>query len=103
VLAAQFTDEAWPLALALHSLIAGAVTDVHVVACAAHSRRAQRTADFLRLWYGEQQTVSSIAASKHLSRSHVAKAIHRLALLMIAEHFLECAWVCLSALRRHMG
>src|SRR5258708_17484665 len=91
VLASQFKSEAWPLGLALYALIAGAVADVYAGACAGHSRHAQRTAEFLHLWYDEQQTVSSIAAGMHLSRSHVAKAIQRPAVLLVAQRFLALA------------
>jgi hypothetical protein len=90
-LASQFKSEAWPLGLALYALIAGAVVDVYAGACAGHSRHAQRTAEFLHLWYDEQQTVSSIAAGMHLSRSHVAKAIQRPAVLLVAQRFLALA------------
>src|SRR5260370_24082187 len=91
VLSWQLKGEAWPLGLALYALIAGAVADVYAGACAGHSRHAQRTAEFLHLWYDEQQTVSSIAAGMPLSRSHVAKAIQRPAVLLVAQRFLALA------------
>jgi hypothetical protein len=90
-LIAQFAREAWPLGIALRLLIDGAVTDVHGVVRAAHTRASVRIAEFLRLWYDNQCTVTSIAAGMHLSRSHVAKTIQRPALLLVAQRFLALA------------
>ena len=87
----QFGGAAWPLGIALHLLIAGAVADVSGVAHAAHTRASVRIAEFLRLWYYDQRTVTSIAAGMHLSRSHVAKTIQRPALLLVAQRFLSLA------------
>lgn len=90
-LVSQFEGEAWSMGLALHVLIAAAVADVYAVATTTRTRHAQRTAEFLRLWYYRQQTVSAIAADMHLSRSHVAKAIQRPSLLLVAQRFLALA------------
>ena len=90
-LAAHFAGEAWPLGIALHLLIAGAVADVSGVAHAAQTRVSARIAESLRLWYFDQCTVTSIAASMRLSRSHVAKTIQRPALLLVAQRFLALA------------
>jgi hypothetical protein len=87
-LVAQFAGEAWPLGIALHLLIAGAVADVYSVAAAAQTRAATRISEFLRLWYYEHRTVSSAAIQMHLSRSHIAKTIQRPALLLVAQRFL---------------
>jgi hypothetical protein len=87
----RFKGEAWPVAWALQALLAGAVADVHSAACATRTRQAQRTAEFLQLWYYEQRTVASIAAGMHLTRSHVAKAIQRPALVLIAQRLLALA------------
>ena len=90
-LAAQFAGEAWPLGIALHLLIAGAVADVYSVAAAAQTRAATRISTFLRLWYYEQRAVSSAASQMHLSRSYVAKTIQRPALHLVAQRFLALA------------
>ncbi len=90
-LALLLACEAWPLGIALHLLMAGAVADVYAVACGSQTRQAQRTAEFLHRWYDEQQTVSAIAAGMHLSRSHVAKSIQHPALLLVAQRFLALA------------
>jgi hypothetical protein len=90
-LSAQFAGEAWPLGIALHLLIAGAVTDVVSVAGAAHTRASRRIAEFLQLWYREERHVSEIAAGMQLSRSHVAKTIQRPALLLVAQRVLALA------------
>jgi hypothetical protein len=87
-LAVQFAAEAWPLGIALHLLIAGAVADVSRVAHAAQTRASLRIAEFLHLWYDEHRTVSSIATHMQLSRSHVAKTVQRPALLLVAQRFL---------------
>jgi hypothetical protein len=90
-LAGEFAGEAWPLGIALHLLIAGAVADVSGVACAAHTPASTRVSEFLRLWYDQHCTVSSIAAGMCLSRSHVAKTIQRPALLLVTQRFLALA------------
>jgi hypothetical protein len=90
-LAAQFAGEAWPLGVALHLLIAGAVADVYGAACASPTRASGRFAEFLRLWYDEHRTVTFVAAQLHLSRSHVAKAVQRPALRLVAQRFLALA------------
>jgi hypothetical protein len=90
-LAAQFVGEAWPLGVALHLLIAGAVADVYGAACASPTRTSGRFAAFLRLWYDEHRTVTYVAAQLHLSRSHVAKAVQRPALRLVAQRFLALA------------
>jgi hypothetical protein len=90
-LALRFQGDVWPLAWALHVLIAGAVADVYAAACTSRSRQAQRTALFLQRWYDEQQTVASIASELQLTRAHVAKAIQRPALVLIAQRVLALA------------
>ena len=90
-LAAQFSGDAWPLGIALHLLIAGAVADVYGAACASSTRASGRFAEFLRLWYYEHRTVSSVAAQLQLSRSHVAKTIQHPALRLVAQRFLVLA------------
>jgi hypothetical protein len=90
-LAPRFEGEVWPLAWALHVLIAGAVADVYAAACASRTRQAQRTALFLQRWYDEQRTVASIASELQLTRAHVAKIVQRPALVMIAQRVLALA------------
>jgi hypothetical protein len=90
-LAERFQGDVWPLAWALHVLIAGAVADVSAAACASRTRQAQRTALFLQCWYDEQRTVASIAIELQLTRAHVAKAIQRPTVLLIAERVLALA------------
>jgi hypothetical protein len=90
-LAAQFASEAWPLGIALHLLIAGAVADVGSVASAAQTRASTRVSEFLRLWYYDHCTVASIATDLQLSRSHVAETVQRPALLLVAQRFLSLA------------
>jgi hypothetical protein len=90
-LAAQFAGNAWPVGIALHLLIAGAVADVYGAACASPTRASDRFVQFLRLWYYEHHTVSFVATQLHLSRSHVAKAVQRPALRLVAQRFLVLA------------
>ncbi len=89
--AAHFVGEAWPLALAFQVLIAAAVSDVRAACNAAPTRQARRFEEFLRLWYDERHSVTAVAATVHLSRAHVAKAIQRPALLLVAQRFLVLA------------
>jgi hypothetical protein len=90
-LALRFQGDVWPLAWALHVLIAGAVADVYAADCASRTRQAQRTALFLQRWYDEQRTVASIASELQLTRAHVAKAIQRPTLVVIAQRVLALA------------
>jgi hypothetical protein len=90
-LAAQFAGDAWPIGIAIHLLIAGAVADVYGAACACRTRASDRFAQFLRLWYYEHHTVSFVATQLHLSRSHVAKVVQRPALRLVAQRFLVLA------------
>jgi hypothetical protein len=90
-LAARFQGDVWPLAWALHVLIAGAVADVYAAACASRTRQAQRTALFLQRWYQEQRTVASVATELQLTRAHVAKAIQRPTLMLVAQRVLALA------------
>lgn len=90
-LTAQFAGELWPLGIALHLLITGAIADVAAMAAASRTRTATRTAVFLRLWYNEHRTVTATARQLGLSRSHVAKTIQRPALVMVAQRVLALA------------
>jgi hypothetical protein len=90
-LAPRFQGDVWPLAWALHVLIAGAVADVSTAACATHTRQAHRTVIFLQRWFDEQRTVASIASELQLTRAHVAKAIQRPTLVLIAQRMLALA------------
>jgi hypothetical protein len=90
-LALRFQGDVWPLAWALHVLIAGAVADVYAAAFASRSRQAQRTALFLQCWYDEQRTVASIASELQLTRAHVAKTIQRPTVQLIAQRVLALA------------
>jgi hypothetical protein len=90
-LALRFQGDVWPLAWALHVLIAGAVADVYAADCASRTRQAQRTALFLQRWYQEQRTVASVATELQLTRAHVAKAIQRPTLMLVAQRVLALA------------
>jgi hypothetical protein len=82
----------FPLAVSLRMLLDRAVADVLTLASTmSNTQQYHRTAIFLQLWYAEEKTVTQVAKTLDLERTHVAKTIQRPALQLVANRFLALA------------
>jgi hypothetical protein len=73
-------------------LLDRAVADVLTLASImSNTQQYHRMAMFLQLWYAEERTVTQVAKTLGLERTHVAKTIQRPALQLVANRFLVLA------------
>jgi hypothetical protein len=73
-------------------LLDRAVADVLTLSGAmSSSQQYHRMAIFLQLWYAEEKTVTRVAKTLGLERTHVAKTVQRPALQLVANRFLVLA------------
>jgi hypothetical protein len=82
----------FPLGVSLRLLLDRAVADALTLATTmSNAQQYHRMATFLQLWYAEERTVTQVAKTLGLERTHVAKTIQRPALQLVASRFLMLA------------
>src|SRR5262245_44165402 len=82
----------FPLGVSLRMLLDRAVADVLTLAgTMSTSQQYHRMAIFLQLWYTEERTLTQVAKTLDLERTHVAKTIQPPALQLVASRFLVLA------------
>jgi hypothetical protein len=82
----------FPLGVSIRMLLDRAVADVLVLAgTMSSSQQYYRMAIFLKFWYAEEKTVTQVAKTLGLERTHVAKTVQRPALQLVASRFLVLA------------
>jgi hypothetical protein len=82
----------FPLGVSLRMLFDRAVADALTLASTmSNAQQYHRMAMFLQLWYAEERTVTQVAKTLDLERTHVAKTIQRPALQLVASRFLMLA------------
>jgi hypothetical protein len=82
----------FPLGVSLRMLLDRAVADVLTLASTmSNSQHYHRMATFLTLWYAKETTVTHVAKTLGLERTHVAKTVQRPALQLVASRFLVLA------------
>jgi hypothetical protein len=80
-----------PLGVSLKALLDRAVADVLALTSAVSACAYRRMAIFLQLWHLEERPVTEVARTLQLERTHVAKAVQRPVLELVARRFLYLA------------
>ena len=82
----------FPLGVSFRMLLDRAVADgLALASTMSTSQQYHRMAIFLQLWYAEERTVTQVAKTLDLERTHVAKTIQRPALQLVASRLLVLA------------